>query len=482
MGKKWINLAGSILGISAFLYVSPSSTQAEGDFLTNVTDYVEIEVLSTDESKANILDVELGDSTAIEVQVATEAQSNLEDGATGQFEIIQDTVKELKDVVDDKLDVEVLPNPKTDSAVVEIELTDTLVDEVNVEVLPDKSAITEGLTIEESAVVDIELKATLVDDVNVEVLPDKSSSVEGSTNEESAVADMGLTNDLLGDTEIKVLYQESSTSFDGGSEDSKTTTSDNALIEGETEDLLILQDIHVGVLDNHFSDNQDEQSTASGVVQVDLSEGILDETEVNILVRETFGTEEGTREQESGLSLDIGNNLIGSPSLDILTSDVFAPVELPDAGEETPNPGTETPDTGEETPTPGTETPDTGNETPTLGTETPDTGEETDPVGGTSGSGDEITDPEGGTSSTGESTLNLGSGTTGGDSSWSESLGIQTALNNQNTSSLFQSNYNAQNQDSLPKTGGLINGTLLFMIALLLLVGGVAIRKMDRAV
>ena len=117
MKKKWINLTGTTLAISAFLYVSPSITQAEGDFLNNLTDDVEIEVLTTDETKANLLDVELGHSTSLEIQVPAEAQPNLEDGATDQSEIIQDTVKELKDVVDEKLDVEVLPNIKTESAV-----------------------------------------------------------------------------------------------------------------------------------------------------------------------------------------------------------------------------------------------------------------------------------------------------------------------------------------------------------------------------
>ena len=489
MKKIKINLVGAALGFSAFLYMSPSMVQAEGNPLTTLTEDVDIEILNENESDANILDVKLDNAPNgedIQLQVSLDKES--EDAVANvdlENVVVEDVVVEvlpsktenaeqsssteeavanveLEETIVDEIDIEVLPNKSTttedstyeEEAVANVELTETIVDEIGVEVLPNKSTTTEDSTYEVEVVANVELAETIVDEIDIEILPNKSATTEDSTYEEEAVANVELAETIVDEIDVEVLPNKSANKYGA-------TYEEKALIESTTGDLPILGDAHIGVLDDHFFSDPNEQSSNEGVAQINLVNGYLNEdAEVDVLVRNTVITKEGTYNQQSGLSLGVLDSILGSPSVDVLAFETFIPVIVPDEVPETSDPEGETP-------TPGTDMPDSEGETPIPGNDMPEKEGET-PI-----PGNDMPDTEG------DSTTPDTHDRSGVESSGRNSGGTTIALNNNSTAetSLFHSNFFRQNDEVLPKTGGLFDGMLISIIALLMFIGGVIIRK-----
>ena len=296
--------------------------------------------------------------------------------------------------------------------------------------LPYDFSNTEGSTEAEGAVADVDVTDAIADQVNVDVLPYDFSITEGSIEAEGSAADVGLTDLIVEEAGIEVLPYSESTA-------------------GTGIDLPLIKTGH-DVLTGISLD-----STIDVDAQIKLPEGSMD-TELEVVI-------DGGLVTDGSGQWDIIGDLVKVPTIDLSDASTPIIVVTPTTPEipmitETETPQDSLPDG--ETPSPGNETPGSGSSSGTLDLN----GNTTLVIDGVLPNAVPDTPDFQGDD---------------GHQSYGNMNGAVTQLVDKNASSsyLSLSSHSGQHAASLPKTGGLLDGNILFVLALLLMIAGFALRK-----
>ncbi|HJF33788.1 MAG TPA: hypothetical protein K8V56_18635 [Sporosarcina psychrophila] len=398
-------------------------------------------------------------------------------------------------------------NTSLSSGLIQADLDDGLLDETSVDVLAVGKSMNEENSQQSTALASVKADddslGGLIDDLDVSVLEQSSMQDENSAESKNSLATVNLTTSITNEVEVDVLLSDEQSS-------EETSTYDGGLVELNAEDLLVLGEVHAGVLDGHYKNDEASTSFSSGLIQVDLDEGLLDETSVDVLALDVNTDGKVTSTKQSGVSLIVGNDEIGNLNVGILANETIQPVaavEQPGSSEEdtefsppmddatdlTPNEGGDVAAPNEETVAPPTSESGTDLTPSTDGTgmspnvnievQTPGNTEGITPIenasdsmpgGNAEGVSDDIigvTRSENSASSALEEEIDGIGWATTGSYAMSEDVALETSSMNQNPQS-----GNGMGK-VLPKTGGFFDSIILTLLALLLLATGLGIRR-----
>lgn len=120
----------------------------------------------------------------------------------------------------------------------------------------------------------------VVDEVTVSVLENKQAKTPDTDHSKDSIASIGLTSPITNDVNVDVglsdvQSDETSATFDGG------------LVDVNAEDLPILGETHIGVMDRHTANTEDDHALSTGVVQLDVDGVLLEDTSVAVIALDT---------------------------------------------------------------------------------------------------------------------------------------------------------------------------------------------------
>lgn len=393
-------------------------------------------------------------------------------GSSNNESVAQATIDNL--ITTDQIELNVLKSDESihdqsqmeEQQAVHFEINDLpLLETLHVGLLENKSIEESTLLQEASALLTVGLgddssstTSSLLDEVEINVLQNSQSSSNNFEAEKSAVVGLELADTNLGDLSTYVLLSESAV-------DNGDMMNNSGLVEVNSDDLAILEDVHLGVLDKHEEGDGQNSLFSEGVIQLDILSDFTDEIEVDILTNDELTTNSEAYQNEKTISIGLINDLVGETNIDILPTKSYAtaafdnPILPLEDGEEVVGDngldGAEE-DNNEE----GTEegTPVTNEDGGIIETQNPSTDEEII-----------VVDSE---SSESKDTMIEKPTLTEGDESVTEEdmSGIGANFNN--------SDGNFFTGSSLPQTGGFFTGVMLLIIALSLLGSGWTIRKL----
>lgn len=300
-----------------------------------VTESVDVEVLKQVEntstestsSESALVDVAVEDLIVTE-NVDVEVLKTVENTSTNSFSnestLVDVAIEDL--IVTDRVEISVLDsenfmkdeNKKETQKGVHLKLSNLpLLGTLHVGVLEnqfvkknqnqqkDSSLVTIGLGEESS------LSNSLIDKVELNVLENSQISSKNLQAEKSAVVGLELNDTSLGDLSTYVLLSESTM-------DKGNRTNNSGLLEVNTDDLLLLEDIHLGVLDRHVGEGEEAFSSSEGLLQLDLIADLTDEISIDVLTNDEFTNNSGTYQNGKTISIGLKNDLVGEINVDIL--------------------------------------------------------------------------------------------------------------------------------------------------------------------
>ncbi|MFZ0578033.1 MAG: hypothetical protein WAM41_11065 [Psychrobacillus psychrotolerans] len=303
-----------------------------------VTESVDVEVLKQVEntstestsSESALVDVAVEDLIVTE-NVDVEVLKTVENTSTNSFSnestLVDVAIEDL--IVTDRVEISVLDsenfmkdeNKKETQKGVHLKLSNLpLLGTLHVGVLEnqfvkknqnqqkDSSLVTIGLGEESS------LSNSLIDKVELNVLENSQISSKNLQAEKSAVVGLELNDTSLGDFSTYVLLSESTM-------DKGYRTNNSGLLEVNTDDLLLLEDIHLGVLDRHVDEGEEAFSSSEGLLQLDLIADLTDEISIDVLTNDEFTNNSGTYQNGKTISIGLKNDLVGEINVDILPTE-----------------------------------------------------------------------------------------------------------------------------------------------------------------
>lgn len=453
----------------------------------------QVENTSTDSSsnESALVDVAIEDlivTENVDVEVLKQVENTSTNSFSNESTLVDVAIEDL--IVTDRVEISVLDsenfmkdeNKKENQKGVHLKLSNLpLLGTLHVGVLEnnqfvkknqnqqkDSSLVTIGLGEESS------LSNSLIDKVELNVLENSQISSKNLQAEKSAVVGLELNDTSLGDLSTYVLLSESTM-------DKGNRTNNSGLLEVNTDDLLLLEDIHLGVLDRHVDEGEKAFSLSEGLLQLDLISDLTDEISIDVLTNDEFTNNSGTYQNGKTISIGLKNDLVGEINVDIL------PTENSVAATPT-NPIPPMEDVVEEVE--GNEGEDGSSEEiitdhipvaeNDLVTENnPVINEDEDSADEQNAPNDEgiiVVEEEGSDSSANTLIPNTNLIADGDD----EILTEEKITEDDETSlgaNFFNNDGNFFNGSSLPQTGGFFTGIMLLVIALSLLSGGWTIRK-----
>ena len=463
-----------------------------------VTENVDVEVLkqventSTDStsSESALVDVAIEDlivTENVDVEVLKQVENTSTDSFSNESTLVDVAIEDL--IVTDRVEISVLDsenfmkgeNKKETQKGVHLKLSNLpLLGTLHVGVLENKfvkknqnqqkdsSLVTIGLGEESS------LSNSLIDKVELNVLENSQISSKNLQAEKSAVVGLELNDTSLGDLSTYVLLSESTM-------DKGNRTNNSGLLEVNTDDLLLLEDIHLGVLDRHVDEGEEAFSLSEGLLQLDLISDLTDEISIDVLTNDEFTNNTGTYQNGKTISIGLKNDLVGEINVDILPTENFVaatPINpmppMEDVVEEVE--GNEGEDgSSEEIITdhiPVAENDLVTENNPVINEDEDSADEQNAP----NDEGIIVVEEEGSDSSANTLIPNPNLIADGDD----EILTEEKITEDDETSlgaNFFNNDGNFFNGSSLPQTGGFFTGIMLLVIALSLLSGGWTIRK-----
>ena len=465
-----------------------------------VSDDVNVEVLkqkenssdSSSSDESSLVDVAVEDlivTDDIDVEVLKQEENTTTSGSFSEENVIGVIVEDS--IIADQLELNVFNEGESKSNPDQMELHQSvhlslndipLLETLHVGVLEDQTnslqesskVLTVGLGEEGSFPTN-----SLLDKMELNVIENEQSWSENSNAEKNAAVSLELDDTNLGDLTANVMLSELV-----NSDDSISNTS--GLVELNTGDLPLLENIHLGILDRHKEDDGEKSYISEGVLQLDIVSDLTDEISADILTNDELVNEEGTYRNRQTVTIGSVNDLFGETIIDILPTESFVASSsnplTPIPGDKTEEGVIENPDiNGEEeglspennTFIPGTDTVNNDEGLPTN-----------DPVAQNDGNIEEEATEEL-TSYPDEEII-----VADGDSESKDTMIENPDLTDDNESVSEEENLsgigaNFNNIDgnfftgsSLPQTGGFFTGIMLLFIALSLLGSGWTIRKL----
>lgn len=389
-------------------------------------------------------------------------------GSSNNESVAQATIDNL--ITTDQIELNVLKSDESmhdqsqmeEQQAVHFEINDLpLLETLHVGVLENKSIEESTLLQDASALVTVGLgddssstTSSLLDEVEINVLQNSQSSSNNFEAEKSAVVGLELADTNLGDFSTYVLLSESTV-------DNGDMMNNSGLVEVNSDDLAILEDVHLGVVDKHEEGDGQNSLFSEGFIQLDILSDFTDEIEVDILTNDELTTNSEAYQNEKTISIGLINDLAGETNIDILPTESYVtaafdnPILPLEDGEEVVE------DNGLDGAEEGNNeegTPVTNGDGSIIETQNPSTDEEII-----------VVDSE---SSESKDTMIEKPTLTESDESVTEEdmSGIGANFNN--------SDGNFFTGSSLPQTGGFFTGVMLLIIALSLLGSGWTIRKL----
>ena len=446
-----------------------------------VTDEVDVEVLkhkenhwngsySEESSVADIAAEELLGTEEVDIEVLAHKEDSLTNYSTHNEAVVQAIIDDL--ITTDQIELNVLKSEESiqnqiqmeEQQAVHFEIKDLpLLETLHVGVLESKSTEDSTLLENASAFLTVGLgddssstTNSLLDEVELNVLQNSQSSSDNFIAEKSALVGLELADTNLGELSTYVLLSESAHMDDN-------TSSNSGLVEVISDDLILLEDVHLGVLDRHLKDDGEVSTLSEGVLQLNIISDLTDELDVDILTNDEITANGETHRNGKTISIGLINDLVGGTNVDVLPTEryVFAALD-------NPMPSTEVVEEGLEVNEEKSANENNYTNSTPVANEDEEYSEEQNPPS----TDEEIIVLDGGDSGS-KDTMIENPTLTDVDESLTESedeSGIAANFNNMDGTS-FTGN-------SLPQTGGFFTGVMLLMLALSLLGSGWTIRKL----
>ncbi|WP_427138107.1 hypothetical protein [Psychrobacillus psychrodurans] len=172
---------------------------------------------------------------------------------------------------------------------------------------------------------------SLLDEVELNLLENEQSWSDDSNEEKNAAVSLGFYDSNLGDFTVDVMLSEFVNSDD-------YISNSSGLVELNTEDLPLLEDIHLGILDRHEEVEGEGSYISNGVLQLDILSDLTDEISADILANDEYVNEEGIYRNRQTITIGVVNDILGETIIDILPTETF---EALSSNPVTPIPGNE---------------------------------------------------------------------------------------------------------------------------------------------
>ncbi|WP_391119685.1 hypothetical protein [Psychrobacillus sp. L3] len=518
------NFTCTVLGFLTMLFLAPSFVVAEGNG-SHLTLQIEVNLLDNNPDKADIVDVEVNKLIGIEsvntkvpnegkteealvtASVIDEEIGDTEVSVLSQSETKSASEKALVDIVTEKplivdeVNVDIMNQQEslteTDKtskeAVVDIGLENlAIVEDVEIGVLKQEQ-VEEGATsshedqgvhskipdlpvlgtlhvgllesekkkvneeyVDNSKLLTIELENAILEGLELNVLENNNMENDSFEKHESSVVGAELVDQVLGNITINVLLSESIKEGD-------FTKYDSGVVELVSNELPVLNEVHLGILDRHSQSSGEEKSFSEGVLQLDVFSDVIGSLNADALTSKGYTESGGTTQRDNTISLGL-NNLLGSTVIDILSRETYLaaqPIINPN------NPNNDPDESADET--------SEGNnaEVPVSVADNEEGSTE-----GNKGTYDDMNESTNdGTTGTIDETTNEVDYDVGATEEDESSLVGFSANSNGVSGNKTLSNSGIFTGSSLPKTGGFLNSMMLLLMAVCLLVCGVTIRK-----
>lgn len=445
------------------------------------TDEVDLEVLkhkenewydsySNESSVADIGVEELLGTDEVNLEILAHEEDALTNGSSNNEAVFQATIDDL--ITTDQIELNVLKREETmqnqihmeEQQAVHLEIKDLpLLETLHVGVLESKSTEDSSLLQDASALLTVGLgddssstASSLLKEVELNVLQNSQSSSDNFETEKSAVVGLEVADTSLGDLSTYILLSESTDDMDDN------TSSNSGLVEVISDDLILLEDIHLGVLDRHMRDDGEVSTFSEGVLEFNIVSDLTDKLDVEILTNDEITANRGTHRNGKIISIGLINDLVGETNVDILPTESYVTAALVN-----PMPPTEDVEVVAEGDTVESPNEDSYTDNTPVTNEDGDIVEEQNPP-----TDEEIIVVDGGDSGPKDTMIETPTLTEGDESLIEEEdeSGIAANFNNMDGNSFAGS--------SLPQTGGFFSGVMLLMIALSLLGSGWTIRKL----
>ncbi|QFF97788.1 hypothetical protein PB01_02585 [Psychrobacillus glaciei] len=326
-----LKLTCTIFAILTLVLLAPSFAGAEEND-TYLPLNVEVNVLDNNSEKAEILDVNVNNLLGIDsINVEIPNEKNKQNSNGNNEEAIADVSVNDKGIGDIK--ARVLSRKETallnEEAVVDIAASDLLtVDEMDLAVLRQEVTSEENAFSREEAVVDIAIQGmTVVDEVDVGVLKQEQASTESATSSEKAVADIRVDDLIIADqAELDVLSESNLTIKD---EIHQGTLEVQQGVHLKTSDLPILENLHVGVLENQYVETTNGYYENSKILTVSLGDDgsptlkniTLGDLELNVLEFKNMKNDSSELESSSLVGIELVDSFLGDLSTFVLLSE-----------------------------------------------------------------------------------------------------------------------------------------------------------------
>ncbi|WP_391207165.1 LPXTG cell wall anchor domain-containing protein [Psychrobacillus sp. L4] len=318
--------------------------------------------------------------------------------------------------------------------------------EANEEYVDNSKLVTIGLENASSS------KNAILDGLELNVLENNNMENDSFEKHKSSVVNAELADQVLGNIDINVLLSESIKEGDFKKYDS-------GVVELVSNELPVLNEVHLSILDRHSQSSGEVKSFSEGVLQLEVFSDVIGSLNADVLTSKGYTDNGGTTQRDNTISLGL-NNLLGSVGIDILPRETYLAAQ-PIINPNNPNndPDESTDETSEE-----------------INAEVPvvvDDNEE-----GNQGTNDDMTEsPNDGTTGMIDETTNEVDFDVGAMDEDESSLVGFIANSNVVSGSKSLRNSGIFTESSLPKTGGFLNSMMLLLMAVCLLGGGVTIRK-----
>jgi len=305
-----------------------------------VTEDVDVEVLknienkstASDTSESVLVDVtveELIVTEDVDVEVLKNIENTSTDFISSESTLVDVTIEDL--IVTDQVELSVLDsenfmkneNQKEAQQGVHLKLNNLpLLEELHVGVLGNQFIKKNNSQQEESSLITIglgeesSLANSPIDKVELNVLENSHFSNENLQAEKSAVVGLELNGTSIGDLSTYVLLSESTIA-------KENSTNNSGLIEVNNDDLLLLEDIHLGVLDRHVEEDDKAYSLSEGLLQLDLLSNLTEEVSIDVLANDELSNNSGTYRNRKTISIDLTNDVVGEVIVDILPTENY---------------------------------------------------------------------------------------------------------------------------------------------------------------
>lgn len=294
----------------------------------------QVETTSTDSfsNETALVDVAVEDlivTENVDVEVLKQVENTSTDSSSNETALVDVAIEDL--IVTDKVELSVLDSEnfmkdedkKETQKGVHLKLSNLpLLETLHVGVLENQFVKENQNQQKESSLVTIglgeesSLSNSLIDKVELNVLENSQISSMNLQAEKSAVVGLELNDTSLGDLSTYVLLSESTI-------DQGNRTNNSGLLEVNTNDLILLQDIHLGVLDRHVDEYGETSILSEGLLQLDLMSDLTDAISIDVLTNDEFTNSRGTYRNGKTISIGLDNNLVGEINVDILPTENF---------------------------------------------------------------------------------------------------------------------------------------------------------------